>query len=35
MNTKETLMKVGLAIAGLLVGKALANVLRNAGVNIA
>lgn len=34
MNVKETLTKVGLVVAGLLVGKALATVLKNAGVNI-
>jgi len=35
MNAKEVLTKVGLAIAGLLVGKALSVALKNAGVSIA
>lgn len=34
MNLKETAVKVGLVVAGLIVGKALASLLKNAGVNI-
>lgn len=34
MNAKEAVIKVGLVVIGLAVGKAVAVALKNAGVNI-